>query len=113
MTPLDQLTQVDGRYQVEGSLVSVSDQQQVLTVEQAGVNCELVHWQIGMPIDSLSEGIIVRVPMNISMRDAVEIRYHTKQYLLLEKQQKLVGVLGDHNFYHALLGKHFNRNEVA
>ena len=113
MTPLDQLIQVEDRYQVEDTLVSVSDQQQVLTVEQAGTNCELVNWQIGMPIDKLQQGTIVRVPLDISMRDAVEIRYHTKQYLLLEKEQKLVGVLGDHNFYHALLGKHFNRNEVA
>ena len=113
MTPLDQLIQVEDRYQVEDTLVSVSDQQQVLTVEQAGTNCELVNWQIGMPIDKLQQGTIVRVPLDISMRDAVEIRYHTKQYLLLEKEQKLVGVLGDHNFYHALLGKHFKRNEVA
>ena len=39
------------------------------------------------------------------MRDALHIRYQTGQKLVLSDGDKLVGVLGDRELYHALLGK--------
>ncbi len=62
-----------------------------------------------MDIADLPEDSVVVAPVDISMRDAVEIRYQTKLSILLEENGKCVGVLSDHDFYHALLGKHFSR----
>ena len=49
---------------------------------------------------------------DISMRRAIEIRYATEQPVLLMENNQLVGVLTDHNFYHAMLGKHFSCGEA-
>ncbi|WP_221794064.1 choline ABC transporter ATP-binding protein [Oceanobacter mangrovi] len=49
---------------------------------------------------------------DISMRRAIEIRYATEQPVILMEKGKLVGVLTDHNFYHAMLGKHFGCNDA-
>ncbi len=43
---------------------------------------------------------------DIDMRDAIEIRYHTGNPILLMEENQLVGTLSDHDFYHALLGKY-------
>jgi glycine betaine/proline transport system ATP-binding protein len=45
------------------------------------------------------------VDVNIGMREALDIRYRTGNKLLLHEQNKVVGVLGDSEMYHALLGK--------
>jgi glycine betaine/proline transport system ATP-binding protein len=45
------------------------------------------------------------VDSNIGMREALDIRYHTGQKLVLHEHNKVVGVLGDSEMYHALLGK--------
>jgi len=49
---------------------------------------------------------------DISMRRAIEIRYATEQPVVLMEDNQLVGVLTDHNFYHAMLGKHFSCSEA-
>lgn len=50
---------------------------------------------------------IVVAPPEISMREALDISYHTGQPLLLGTQNNILGMLSGHEFYHALLGKHF------
>lgn len=44
---------------------------------------------------------------DISMRDAINLRYSSRLPVLLEEGGQFVGVLNDANFYYALLGKHF------
>jgi glycine betaine/proline transport system ATP-binding protein len=43
------------------------------------------------------------------MRDALEIRYHTGHKLVLETDGRAVGILGDKELYHALLGKNLEK----
>jgi glycine betaine/proline transport system ATP-binding protein len=45
------------------------------------------------------------VDSNIGMRDALQIRYQTGNKLVLHDNNKVVGILGDSELYHALLGK--------
>ena len=45
------------------------------------------------------------VDSSIGMRDALQIRYQTGNKLVLHDNQKVVGILGDSELYHALLGK--------
>lgn len=44
---------------------------------------------------------------DVSMRDAISLRYSSGLPVLLEEGGQFVGVLNDANFYYALLGKHF------
>ena len=57
---------------------------------------------------NLLEGLSRRptlVNADIGMRDALQIRYHTGNKLVLHDNNKVVGILGDSELYHALLGK--------
>jgi glycine betaine/proline transport system ATP-binding protein len=45
------------------------------------------------------------VDSNIGMRDALQIRYQTGNKLVLHDNNHVVGILGDSELYHALLGK--------
>ncbi len=69
---------------------------------------EIIQWQEKGEISSLSKDAVVMANADISMRNALEIRYQTGLPLLLTDNEKVVGVLSDNDFYHALLGKHFS-----
>ena len=45
------------------------------------------------------------VHSDIGMRDALKIRYQTGNKLVLQEGNRVVGILGDSELYHALLGK--------
>ncbi|EAT13577.1 choline ABC transporter ATP-binding protein [Bermanella marisrubri] len=45
------------------------------------------------------------VPVETIMKDIMELRYHTGHGVLLHKNDKVVGYVGDKDIYHALLGK--------
>ena len=113
MTPIVELPVKDNRYSLTENLWMTLKEGEFVDVQSAqGESVATPQWEEGMDIDDLQEGVIVRVPENIKMRDAVEIRYQSKRPLLLENAGQCVGLLTDHNFYHALLGKHFSRDEV-
>ena len=65
----------------------------------------LQHWSPGESIEALSAQQATVVNAKINMRDALHIRYQTGQKLVLSDGDRLVGVLGDRELYHALLGK--------
>ena len=65
----------------------------------------LQHWSAGDSIETLKTQQPTVVNARIGMRDALHIRYQTGQKLVLSDGDKLVGVLGDRELYHALLGK--------
>ena len=112
MTPLAELETLDGRVHIEQGLNVVLTSDGALgSVESAQGNHLVVAWEDDLDISKLAVGSVVLAPSDINMRAAVEVRYQTKHPLLLQKEGRLVGVLGDHDFYHALLGKHFSSTE--
>ncbi|MGF1762171.1 choline ABC transporter ATP-binding protein [Aliivibrio kagoshimensis] len=64
-------------------------------------------WNEGDCLESLQKGQLLMATPDISMREALEIRYRTGQPVMLGTDGRLEGVLSDNDFYHALLGKHF------
>ncbi len=70
-------------------------------------NLPLQRWVAGQPIEALSHCPTL-VSAQIGMREALQIRYQTGSKLLLQEDDenpRIVGVLGDSELYHALLGK--------
>ena len=65
---------------------------------------DLQQWQPGDAVEKLKHEPTL-VDVNIRMRDALQIRYQTGHKLVLQEQNRVVGVLGDSELYHALLGK--------
>ena len=64
----------------------------------------LQRWSASDSIEGLQPGPTM-VSADIGMRDALHIRYQTGHQLVLSEGEQLVGVLGDRELYHALLGK--------
>jgi glycine betaine/proline transport system ATP-binding protein len=64
----------------------------------------LQSWTIGEPLEALQSRPTL-VDADIGMRDAIQIRYQTGQKIVLLQGDKVVGILGDRELYHALLGK--------
>jgi glycine betaine/proline transport system ATP-binding protein len=60
-------------------------------------------WQTG---DGEKGQFAIATP-DITMRDAINLRYSSHLPVLLQEDGKFTGVLNDNNFYYALLGKHF------
>ncbi|MDU3294097.1 MAG: ATP-binding cassette domain-containing protein, partial [Pseudomonas aeruginosa] len=65
---------------------------------------DLQRWRQGDPVEKLRREPTL-VDVSIRMRDALQIRYQTGHKLVLQEQDRVVGVLGDSELYHALLGK--------
>ncbi|RUM54459.1 MAG: hypothetical protein DSY86_03480, partial [Marinomonas sp.] len=109
MTPVAQLGKMDNLYKLTDHLWADLQDGKLESAKLHGEPVAIARWEHGMDIADLPEDSVVVAPVDISMRDAVEIRYQTKLSILLEENGKCVGVLSDHDFYHALLGKHFSR----
>ncbi|MGF1717359.1 choline ABC transporter ATP-binding protein [Photobacterium chitinilyticum] len=84
---------------VEGEIMAVTRQNESLALQQ---------WQEGDSLETLEQDKVVMTTPDISMREALEIRYRTGQPVLLGTERRLEGILSDNDFYHALLGKHFS-----
>ncbi|HHG3355439.1 TPA: choline ABC transporter ATP-binding protein [Vibrio parahaemolyticus] len=63
-------------------------------------------------LDDVESNSLVQVNPNISMREAIELKQRSNQPLLMVEDNKLVGVLSDHELYDALLGN-FKSEQVA
>jgi len=75
-------------------------------IEQAGKGDDILpvgEWQEG---DGVKGQFAIATP-DISMRDAINIRFSSRLPVLLQEDGQFTGVLNDNNFYYALLGKHF------
>jgi glycine betaine/proline transport system ATP-binding protein len=107
MRPLAECERVDG----ETCLDNVADiwlkldvQDRLHSARCGAESLTLQHWTTGDAIEPLQPRPTV-VPADIGMRDALHIRYQTGQKLVLSQADQLVGILGDRELYHALLGK--------
>ncbi|QKZ07185.1 MULTISPECIES: choline ABC transporter ATP-binding protein [Pseudomonas] len=69
----------------------------------AGV-LDLQNWAPGQAVEGLGRQPTL-VGADIGMRDALQIRYQTGNKLVLHDNNRVVGILGDSELYHALLGK--------
>jgi len=69
-----------------------------------GSQLDLQNWVPGQAVEELGRRPTL-VDSSIGMRDALQIRYQTGNKLVLHDNQKVVGILGDSELYHALLGK--------
>ncbi|EGR3402901.1 choline ABC transporter ATP-binding protein [Vibrio parahaemolyticus] len=63
-------------------------------------------------LDDVESNSVVQVSPNISMREAIELKQRSNQPLLMVEDNKLVGVLSEHELYDALLGN-FKSEQVA
>ena len=107
MRNLNNCTRINGEVCLDpgsDSWLGLSADNLVLGARQGTDKLHLQSWASGQPMSSLQRQPTL-VDSNIGMREALDIRYHTGQKLGLHEQNKVVGVLGDSEMYHALLGK--------
>ncbi|MNR65903.1 hypothetical protein D3C85_1891520 [compost metagenome] len=65
---------------------------------------DLQNWAPGEAVEGLGRKPTL-VSASIGMREALQIRYQTGNKLVLQEGNTVVGILGDSELYHALLGK--------
>ncbi|ELA8168872.1 choline ABC transporter ATP-binding protein [Vibrio parahaemolyticus] len=121
------LNVLKGRSLMKSSDVLVREEERVLicpdkeiwvTQESKGLSLpnseqSLIQWvSESSNLDDVESNSLVQVSPNISMREAIELKQRSNQPLLLVEDDKLVGVLSDHELYDALLGN-FKSEQVA
>ena len=107
MRTLDNCTRVNGSVCIDpgdDSWIELTEGNTIKGVRQGVSAVDLQHWSRGQPVESLGRKPTL-VDSSIGMRDALQIRYQTGNKLVLHDNQRLVGILGDTELYHALLGK--------
>ncbi|KOC99173.1 ABC transporter ATP-binding protein [Vibrio parahaemolyticus] len=121
------LNVLKGRSLMKSSDVLVREEERVLicpdkeiwvTQESKGLSLSdseqsLIQWvSESSNLDDVESNSLVQVSPNINMREAIELKQRSNQPLLLVEDDKLVGVLSDHELYDALLGN-FKSEQVA
>ena len=86
------------------SWIDLAEGNTIKGVRQGTGALDLQHWRSGQAVEGLGRGPTL-VDSNIGMRDALQIRYQTGNKLVLHDNHQVVGILGDTELYHALLGK--------
>ncbi|MFT4573617.1 choline ABC transporter ATP-binding protein [Marinomonas primoryensis] len=110
MTPIKELACTDDKVIIEDNIWLEIKEGKLISVQGPQGEMPIVRWTPGMIIENVPDNTVFITPSSIAMRDAVEIRYHSNHVIVLERNEQCVGILNDHNFYHALLGKHFGRD---
>ncbi|KVV01167.1 MULTISPECIES: choline ABC transporter ATP-binding protein [unclassified Pseudomonas] len=103
MRPLGNCKRVSGSVCIDPGDDSWIDLAEGNTVH-AAQQTDLQSWTPGQAVESLGRRPTL-VDAGIGMRDALQIRYQTGNKLVLHDNQQVVGILGDTELYHALLGK--------
>ncbi|ELA7888492.1 choline ABC transporter ATP-binding protein [Vibrio parahaemolyticus] len=121
------LNVLKGRSLMKSSDVLVREEERVLicpdkeiwvTQEPKGLSLpnseqSLIQWvSESSNLDDVEANSLVQVNPNITMREAIELKQRSNQPLLMVEDNKLVGVLSDHELYDALLGN-FKSEQVA
>ena len=107
MRTLDNCTRVNGSVCIDpgaDSWIDLAEGNTIKGVRQGAGALDLQHWRSGQAVEGLNRGPTL-VDSNIGMRDALQIRYQTGNKLVLHDNHQVVGILGDTELYHALLGK--------
>ncbi|HEY9096496.1 MAG TPA: choline ABC transporter ATP-binding protein [Hydrogenophaga sp.] len=107
MRPLADCEQANGETCLDGVAdiwLQLDAQGALHSARHGADSLTLQRWSPEQPIEALQMRPTV-VSADIGMRDALHIRYQTGQKLVLSEGERLVGILGDRELYHALLGK--------
>jgi glycine betaine/proline transport system ATP-binding protein len=108
MRTLDQCDRINGAKVCldpgSDSWINLGTDNSFAGISQGGATMDSQNWATGQGFDGLDRRPTV-VSADISMRDALQIRYQTGHKLVLEDNNRVVGILGDSELYHALLGK--------
>lgn len=107
MRSLDKCTRVNGEVCLDpgnDSWLGLAEGNLYQGARQGGDAITLQNWEKGQSVEGLTRRPTL-VDSNIGMRDALQIRYQTGHKLVLHDENRVVGVLGDTELYHALLGK--------
>lgn len=106
MNSCDELKQESGRWQIcQQADVWIEKNDSKWNVSSSP-KLKLIEWNEQTKFEELTSDSLVVASPDIEMRDAIEIRYHTGNPIVLIENGELVGTLSDHDFYHALLGKY-------
>lgn len=107
MRTVDNCTHVNGSISLDpggDSWLDLAEGNTIKGARQNGAVLNLQNWAPGQSVEGLGR-MPTLVDSNIGMRDALQIRYQTGNKLVLQDNNKVVGILGDSELYHALLGK--------
>ncbi|MDH4429219.1 choline ABC transporter ATP-binding protein [Pseudomonas shirazica] len=107
MRSLDNCKRVNGSVCLDPGIDSWLDLGEGGSIKRArqGQNgLDLQNWAPGQDVELLGRRPTL-VNADIGMREALQIRYQTGHKLVLQDNDKVVGILGDTELYHALLGK--------
>ncbi|WP_281543734.1 choline ABC transporter ATP-binding protein [Grimontia sp. SpTr1] len=94
--------------EMEQSRLQFDSQSSLIAAYRGETTLPILTWDGETDVCALPKDVIVIANADISMRNALEIRYQTGLPLLLAENDQIIGVLSDNDFYHALLGKHFS-----
>lgn len=107
MRSLDNCKRVNGSVCLDpggDSWLDLAEGNTIKGARRNGSQLDLQNWVPGQSVEELGRRPTL-VDSSIGMREALQIRYQTGNKLVLHDNQKVVGILGDSELYHALLGK--------
>ncbi|AZL66511.1 MULTISPECIES: choline ABC transporter ATP-binding protein [Pseudomonas] len=107
MRTLDKCKRVNGSVCLDpggDSWLDLGEGNSIKRARQGQNGLDMQNWVPGQAVEGLDRRPTV-VHADIGMREALQIRYQTGNKLVLQENDKLVGILGDTELYHALLGK--------
>ncbi|WP_419812897.1 choline ABC transporter ATP-binding protein [Bacterioplanoides sp.] len=111
MTPVAEMTRRDGKLLADKEKGVWINADAEISAECQGKSLRVQNCSPILDAPLPPTGTVAVTDAQVSMRRAIEIRYATEQPVMLMDNGQLVGVLSDHNFYHAMLGKHFTCTE--
>ncbi|MGG5290548.1 choline ABC transporter ATP-binding protein [Pseudomonas shirazensis] len=107
MRTLDKCKRVNGSVCLDpsgDSWLDLGEGNSLTRARQGQTGIDMQNWAPGQDVALLDRRPTV-VHADIGMREALQIRYQTGNKLVLQDNDKVVGILGDTELYHALLGK--------
>jgi glycine betaine/proline transport system ATP-binding protein len=85
------------------AVLTVDEAGKPATVALAGKPGRLVAYENGADLSALGRDAVIMAPVEIKLREALEIRHRTGNPLALVEDGKLIGVIGDDEIYRGIL----------
>ncbi|MBV6288835.1 choline ABC transporter ATP-binding protein [Pseudomonas aegrilactucae] len=107
MRTLDKCKRINGSVCLDpggDSWLDLAEGNTIKGARQGANGMALQNWAPGEAVEGLERKPTL-VNASIGMREALQIRYQTGNKLVLQDGNQVVGILGDSELYHALLGK--------
>ncbi|MNH08550.1 Glycine betaine transport ATP-binding protein OpuAA [compost metagenome] len=107
MRTLDKCKRINGSVCLDpggDSWLDLAEGNTIKGARQGANGMDLQNWAPGQAVEGLGRKPTL-VDAKIGMREALQIRYQTGNKLVLQEGNTVVGILGDSELYHALLGK--------